>query len=85
MKIVEVRLRQVQGVLPTQGDIWEERLARPLDIYQDYRLLDDHEGGVQQKDGFAITTVFLEIVSDEGVEGMAGPIPAQWLLLSPAT
>lgn len=75
MKIVDVRLRQVQGVLPGKEAIWEERLARPLDVYAEYRKLDDHEGGVQLKDGFAITTVFLEIVTDDGIEGLAGPIP----------
>src|SRR5471030_456110 len=75
MKIIDVRLRQVEGVLPTENNIWEERLARPLDIYAEYRDRDDHEGGVQHKDGFGITTVFLEIATDEGVDGLAGPIP----------
>ena len=75
MKIIDVRLRQLEGVLPTEGPIWEERLARPLDIYADYRVRDDHEGGEQLKDGFAISTVYLEIATDEGVDGLAGPIP----------
>ncbi|OON36996.1 hypothetical protein BTJ39_21200 [Izhakiella australiensis] len=75
MKITAVRLRQVQGVMPTLSAIWEDRLARPLDIYPEYRWMDDFEGGTQHADGFEISTVFLEIDSDEGISGLAGPIP----------
>ncbi|MEF3110737.1 enolase C-terminal domain-like protein [Raoultella sp. WB_B2P2-3] len=75
MKIIDVRLLQVKGVLPGEVDFWEERLARPTDVYAQYRIVDNHDGGVQLKEGFSISTVFLEIISDEGVEGLAGPVP----------
>ncbi|MDR6295072.1 enolase C-terminal domain-like protein [Pantoea dispersa] len=75
MKIIDVRLLQVKGVMPGEGDFWEERLARPTDVYAQFRTVNNHDGGVQLEDGFAITTVFLEIVSDEGVDGLAGPVP----------
>lgn len=75
MRITAVRLRRLTGTLPTQRDIWEERLVRPLDIYDEYRHRNDFEGGVQTADGFHIATVFVEIDTDEGVSGRAGPIP----------
>src|ERR1700680_2951967 len=77
MRITAVRLRRVRGTLPTKGDIWEERLVRPLDVYPEYRNRNDHEGGVQAEGGFKISTVFLQIDTDEGVSGIAGPIPEQ--------
>jgi L-alanine-DL-glutamate epimerase-like enolase superfamily enzyme len=75
MLITEIRLRRLKGTLPTTGDLWEERLVRPIDIYPEYRSRNDHEGGVQTSDGFKITTHFVEIHTDEGVSGLAGPIP----------
>jgi L-rhamnonate dehydratase len=77
MRITAVRLRRVSGTLPTQGDMWEERLVRPLDIYPEYRTRNDFEGGIQTADGFKISTVFLQIDTDEGLSGLAGPIPEQ--------
>ncbi|NLS00119.1 mandelate racemase/muconate lactonizing protein [Rhizobium sp. P38BS-XIX] len=75
MRISEVRLRQLQGTLPTEGDLWEERLVRPVDVYPEFRNRNDHEGGTQGPDGFKIATYFVEIHTDEGVCGLAGPIP----------
>lgn len=75
MLITEVRLRRLKGTMPTSEDLWEERLVRPIDIYPEYRVRNDHEGGVQTSSGFEITTHFVEIHTDEGVSGLAGPIP----------
>jgi L-rhamnonate dehydratase len=75
MLITEVRLRKLAGTLPTRGDLWEERLVRPIDIYPEYRTRNDYEGGVQTADGFQIVTHFVEIHTSEGVTGIAGPIP----------
>ncbi len=75
MRITEIRLRRLSGVLPTQSALWEERLVRPIDIYPEYRERNDFEGGVQTADGFAITAHFLEIHTAEGVTGLAGPVP----------
>ncbi|MFF4592279.1 enolase C-terminal domain-like protein [Amycolatopsis sp. NPDC001319] len=82
MRIAEVRLRRLKGVLPTDGDLWEDRLVRPLDVYPEYRTRDDHEGGVQRPGGFEITTYFVEIETDEGLIGRAGPVPetVAWLV-----
>jgi L-rhamnonate dehydratase len=77
MRIAEVRLRRLEGVLPTDGDLWEERLVRPLDIYPEYRDVDDHEGGVQTPDGFRLVSHFVEIETDDGLVGRGGPVPEQ--------
>jgi L-alanine-DL-glutamate epimerase-like enolase superfamily enzyme len=75
MRITEIRLRQLHGTLPTQGNLWEDWLVRPIDIYPEYRSRNDFEGGVQTADGFKIVTYFVEIHTEDGVTGLAGPIP----------
>ncbi len=75
MHITAVRLRRLEGTLPARKDFWEERLVRPIDVYDEYRHRPDFEGGVQTPGGFRITAVFVEIDTDEGVTGRAGPIP----------
>ncbi len=75
MRITAVRLRRLTGTLPTQSPIWEDRLVRPIDVYDEYRHRLDFEGGVQGADGFRITTFFVDIETDDGVTGRAGPVP----------
>ena len=50
---------------PGKGD----RLVRPIDIYPDYRARQDFEGGEQRQGGFLIETYFVQIETDEAVEG----------------
>src|SRR5262245_31694147 len=61
--------------MPTDGPFWEDRLVRPIDIYAEYRR-DPWPGGVEQLDDrrFRVTQDFVEILTDEGVSGVAGPI-----------
>ncbi|MFC6091319.1 enolase C-terminal domain-like protein [Saccharothrix lopnurensis] len=77
MRIADVRLRRLEGVLPTEGDLWEQRLVRPLDVYPEYRDREDHEGGVQTAEGFHLVSHFVEIETDEGLIGRGGPVPEQ--------
>jgi len=75
MKIAAVRLRRVQGTMPTDGPFWEERLVRPIDIYPEYRERQDFEGGTQlDATHFRIEGHFLEIETDSGLTGLAGPL-----------
>ena len=74
MRIATVRLRRLTGTIPTEADFWEERLVRPIDVYDEYRHRPDFEGGVQTAAGFHLTSVFLEIETDDGVLGRAGPV-----------
>ena len=76
MKIEAARLRRVRGTMQTAKPHWEERLVRPIDIYPEYRHRDDFEGGEQlDPTHFRITTCFLQIDTDDGLSGIAGPVP----------
>jgi L-alanine-DL-glutamate epimerase-like enolase superfamily enzyme len=76
MKIAAVRVLRLLGTMATEGPFWEERLVRPIDIYPEYRVRDDFEGGVQIDDAhFRLEQHFVRIETDEGPFGIAGPLP----------
>ncbi len=76
MKITAVRLRRLRGTLPTDGRFWEERLVRPIDVYPEYRARDDFEGLPQTApDVMPVEATFLQIETNDGVMGIAGPMP----------
>lgn len=75
MNITAINLRKLSGTLETDGPLWEERLVMPLDIYEEFRG--------RQRDLFAnqlddthyqITAFFVQLETDEGVTGIAGPV-----------
>ena len=75
MKITDVRLLQLQGTMEFAGEFWEERLIRPVDIYPEHKAegptwLEKHGEG-----RYRMTSIFVEIQTDEGVTGIGGPIP----------
>ena len=75
MKISAVRVREVEGMMPTDGPFWEERLLRPVDIYPDYRTEMPPWGGEQVDDSnFRLKQWFVQIEADDGSYGIAGPI-----------
>jgi len=75
MRITAVRILRLTGTMRTEGPFWEERLVRPVDIYPEYRVRDDFEGGAQAgPDAFRLTQYFVRIETDEGVHGIAGPL-----------
>ena len=75
MKIAKLRVRRVSGTMETDGPFWEERLVRPIDIYPEYRAQGVWEGGAQIDDRhLRVTSDFLEIETDDGVIGTAGPM-----------
>ena len=76
MRITAVRVLEVHGTMRTDGPFWEDRLVRPIDIYPDYRMRDDFEGGVQiDSEHFTLVQYFTRIETDSGVIGIAGPLP----------
>jgi len=76
MKITAVRLRRLRGTMPTKGKFWEERLVRPIDVYPEYRARDDFEGLLQTApDALPVEATFVQIETDDGVIGIAGPMP----------
>jgi L-alanine-DL-glutamate epimerase-like enolase superfamily enzyme len=78
LKITAVKLRQVRGTMPTEGPFWEERLVRPVDVYQVFRK-EQHLGeyGRQIDDrSLEVEAFFLTIETDDGVRGVSGPFRA---------
>ena len=79
MKITDVKLRQLQGTMEYPGVLWEERGAKPIDIYPAYRKLNVEDSMrrafPEVADGrYKITQTFLNIETDEGVTGVVGPV-----------
>ena len=63
--------------METNGPFWEERLLRPIDIYPEYRRGGRTEGGEQVDDKhLRLVQYFLNIETDEGIVGRAGPVGA---------
>lgn len=81
MKITAIRLREVTGTMPFEGVFWEDRVLRPIDVYPEYaaRAAGAEISSPQVTDDgrHIIRAVFLEIATDEGVSGLAGPITAE--------
>ena len=79
VRITELRLRQLTGILEHDGPYWEERLQRPIDVYPEYKAQRARPGFWMPQpidDSHSrVISIFLEIDTDEGVSGRAGPIP----------
>ena len=72
MKISDIKLRELNGAMEHKEPFWEERLVRPTDIYPEYRNM----GGDKERisEGlYAMHSTFLEIHTDDGLIGLAGP------------
>jgi L-rhamnonate dehydratase len=75
MKVTGMRVREVTGMMTTDGPFWEDRLVRPLDIYPEHRNDFPPWGGEQVDERhFKLTQWFLVIETDQGVSGTAGPL-----------
>ena len=80
MKITDVRSILLEGELERDTPIWEERLVHPLDAYPEYRARGPAEMmpgsmGVEVVDGrIPVSAIFVEVESDSGAVGFAGPI-----------
>ena len=84
MRITRVRLIELEGELEYDGELWEERVIRPIDVYPEHK----HErgypiarGGLGQernaRGAYPITSIFVSVETDEGVNGLAGSIDRQ--------
>ena len=74
MKIDAIRCRELTGIMPFEGEFWEERLARPIDIYPEHRTEGVHWLERLDESTYRIRLVFVEIETDSGIIGLAGPI-----------
>jgi L-rhamnonate dehydratase len=81
MKIADVRLRQVAGTMAFDGQFWEDRVLRPIDVYPEYAAQGPGTLPRAGNSAYRIETVFVEIESDDGVVGIGGPIPREQAFL----
>lgn len=81
MKITRVRLRQLEGRSDQPFPVREERLRMPTDIYPSYKTrgADAYygRGGSIVGSGTRVSRVFVQIETDEGASGIAGPLTAR--------
>ena len=79
MRVTALRLRQLTGILEHEGPYWEERLQRPIDVYPEYKSQRARPGFWMPQpidDSHSrVLSVFVEIDTDEGITGIAGPVP----------
>jgi L-rhamnonate dehydratase len=86
VRITGLRLRQLTGIMEHEQPFWEERLARPIDVYPEHKARTAAEGYWMPQPiapgRSRVISVFLEIDTDEGVTGLAGPIPHEvaWVI-----
>ena len=78
MKIVNIKIRQIESVIENTETLFEESLVvSPTDIYRSFRRSKGRIGVVPYSIGnglYRITHNFLQVDTDEGVSGVAGPI-----------
>jgi L-rhamnonate dehydratase len=81
MRISNVRLFELTGYLEHQGPFWEDRLSRPVDVYPEHNtdLLAGWTHDQVGDDRYRVVSWFVEIESDEGVAGLGGPAPREWV------
>src|SRR6478736_5651081 len=64
--------------MSVQGTFWEERLIRPIDVYPEHAAEPANAGNnaphLAEDGRNIVTSVFLDIETDEGVTGLAGPV-----------
>ena len=74
LRIADIRLLQIEGVMEHREPFWEERLSRPIDVYPEHRA--EGPGHIPRvADGrYVVQSIFLEIHTDEGVSGLFGPV-----------
>jgi L-rhamnonate dehydratase len=86
VRITGLRLRQLTGIMEHEEPFWEERLARPVDVYPEHKAQTAADGYWMPRliapGRSEVISVFLEIDTDEGVTGVAGPVPHEvaWII-----
>ena len=73
MKIVDLKLRELSGVMEHPEPFWEERLIRPVDVYPEFRRQGADFFAGRGDGRYDLRAVFLEIHTDDGVVGLSGP------------
>mgnify|MGYP001157288706 FL=1 len=76
MIINNVSLVRYKGVMEVEGVLWEERLATPLDIYEQYaNSLNATADFVQSENGkLVLDQIYIKIETEDNQVGIAGPM-----------
>jgi L-rhamnonate dehydratase len=79
VKITDIKLRQLTGVMETSGGPYmEDRLVQPTDVYEEFRVNSrraGREGGRQIDNTHMETTaIYAQIDTDEGIGGISGTL-----------
>ena len=79
MKITDVRIRELTGTVQYPDDHFQERQRSPMDIYPEAKARTGRElytawKFISDGDSSLVKGVFVEIDTDEGITGIAGPI-----------
>ena len=74
MKITKIIIRKLFGTINFDGQFWEERLVRPIDIYKEYEI---EQNETKKTAKFLTESIFIEIYTDNDLSGIAGPIDEQ--------
>lgn len=82
MRITDLRCVRREGTLANAdaGNYYASRVARPLDAYEEFRAEGTFDGNIGgmfptvEGDDLAISNLFLEVETDGGQRGMAGPV-----------
>jgi L-alanine-DL-glutamate epimerase-like enolase superfamily enzyme len=74
VKISEVRLVQVSGTMSFEGEFWEERLIRPIDVYPEFKAEGPSHLPRAGEGRYRMQSIFVELHTDDGPTGIGGPI-----------
>ena len=76
MIINNVSLVRYTGIMDVEGLLWEDRLATPLDIYEEYaNSLNATTDFVQSKNGkLDLDHIYVKIETEDKIMGLAGPM-----------
>jgi L-rhamnonate dehydratase len=81
MKITDVRLFQLRGTMEFPSEFWEERLIRPIDVYPEHKTEGPSWLEKLEEGKYRMSSIFLEIVTDDGVNGIGGPITLEYAFI----
>ena len=78
MKITDIHCLQLDGILEHRGEVWEERLVRPVDMYPEHRAEETRDVSPYLRkldDGrYHLSEIFCQVECEEGTAGLSGPI-----------
>ena len=77
MKIKNIKIRHLYGTINTDGNFWEERLVRPIDIYSEFRTNQDWHvinfSNQIDKNKLSHDAYFVQIETNNDFYGIGGP------------